>query len=466
MITALVHYFLGNAVSKIIHVALLVWLAAKLQPEGFGEFSIFLSSSMVLMIVLTLNFHSATGRYCYEKDASFENFLITQTLLILIVYITIGSILYILINFFDFHVKIINKYVLLGGLFIVAEIISSIYFQVLQSRRLSRKNAVYGVTRSALAVAGVLTSIGYYDQISSHTVVIGYVIGYSMPALLVVMCAAGSNQFGRPEREHIKYIGRYAGPLFFYTLSGIFILHADRLMVSSLIGIKAAGVYSFAATVALGSLLVVNTVLSAWTPRYFKYMNRASFDHVRQDISGMLSIAGFVAVLSIFIGSALLPFILPSEYTVGMLAILVLGVGYFCYLGWQLYGRHLGYFHKTGYVGLIGLCGSVLNIFLNWSLIPKFGLIGAASSTAFVYCFMVVLAYHVTKIKVGFVPLSLGIFFQIFGYIILSLLLAHVVSYFTAGTFKLISHGVMAVILSFDYCSRFGSPMKNFKIFK
>ena len=68
-------YLIGGATSKIIHIGVFLWLADRIGPTNFGQFSVFVSSVVLITVLLTLNLHGGISRYFYEEDNEGKSFL-------------------------------------------------------------------------------------------------------------------------------------------------------------------------------------------------------------------------------------------------------------------------------------------------------------------------------------------------------------------------------------------------------
>ena len=236
-------------------------ITAKLLPSFFstdqvGLLKILISFSLIFVQVGNLGFNSVTIR----KFPYFKNSLNNHNgfLFIALIYFIIGLILFFIVFFIIYPIIIknnIDKSILLSEFFIyiIPLVIFSQIFTFLDSYYSVLMNATIGTAfkevyqRIALiiAIALYLLKVINFDQFLAL-----YIFSFCLPALLIIIALISEKQLNL--KPSFKF---YTKPLimsvisvsiygFLNSFTSIFIVNIDNLMINSLIGLSATGIYS------------------------------------------------------------------------------------------------------------------------------------------------------------------------------------------------------------------------------
>ena len=205
--------------------------------------------------------------------------------------------------------------------------------------------------------------------------------------------------------RHMIALGLPLVPVFlFYWIFNSF----DRLMISKIMGIKFVGIYAIGAKVASISQLIYAAFAAGW--QYFAFSTMKDKDQVYLtskifEYLGIISFSTFVV---------LLPFIKPifdllfvGVYRDGFVVMPYLFLSPLILMLFQVGGNQFLVIKKTYYIGLILMLGVIVNIALNYMLIPIFGIEGASLATLVGYFFSTIIACLVLlKLKLLIIPLK------------------------------------------------------------
>lgn len=206
------------------------------------------------------------------------------------------------------------------------------------------------------------------------------------------------NGFRSPAMGKIWEIFKYSYPLMPLTFGYLGISWGDRIILLDHMSIAEVGVYNLSHGVAL--MLVQTLAQPFWA--YYPARFTALFE--QKNMSGIqeLYTASAMSFLVLIIPSILGLFVVihdflsllgPVEFLAGDNALILLFVGYSVNILSGYYDQVLQVRYRQKWVTISLLACFVLNVTLNYFLIPKFGLTGAgiASVLAFVFRFMFVL---------------------------------------------------------------------------
>jgi O-antigen/teichoic acid export membrane protein len=174
---------------------------------------------------------------------------------------------------------------------------------------------------------------------------------------------------------------------------------SDRIMLGKLASLEQVGLYSVAAA-ATSVLALVNSALGqAWSPhavQAYEADSQKAAVLFGQVLTYIVAGLGLMAVgVAAFARDLLVVLTTPAFYAAAP-AVAPLALGYLAYASTQVTAAGISLKKRTGYFALYAWIAAVLNIGLNFLLIPRWGMLGSAWATAASYGFLTVV-YAVTS---------------------------------------------------------------------
>lgn len=204
-----------------------------------------------------------------------------------------------------------------------------------------------------------------------------------------------------------KYI-KYSLSQFPSDIAGWFVNFTDRIFINKYIGSNSAGIYGIGANIGQIPAILFNSVNSAFTPHVnslYKQIedidDNYSKDNKKQSLSNsfmMVSSFLMVSVALLIIFSDNIVSLLNSKYAsaYGVVVVMLLTSlmnSYRC-----MYMAPLAYNIKyTKIKSLIWVIAGLINIILNFLLIPKYGIYAACLNSLVTYCFTFILMLYYGK---------------------------------------------------------------------
>ena len=187
------------------------------------------------------------------------------------------------------------------------------------------------------------------------------------------------------DKGYWKFALAFNLPLIPHYLSQNILGQADRIMIGNMVGNSKAAIYSVAYTVASIMTLMINAINSSFIPSMYQNLDEKKYDKIEKG-SFPLCIIIAVAVCGVMlIGPEVIGILASKEYAEAIYCIPPVAASiYFTYL-YTLFINVEFYFEKTKYSMIVSVLGAILNIFLNYLLIPKFGYIAAGYTTLVCY---------------------------------------------------------------------------------
>ena len=410
------HYLAGDVSTKALGFLSMPVFTRLLNQSDYGIVSVFMASLGILSPLTTLNISDSISRYFYEKgQTDFGIFLssIIQFLLILQVPL--------ILLFLLFHERLMSFIGLPTSLSLL--LVLSIFYQdilrvfrgVLISNKLSRPYVRVNVFQSyaGFGLSWILVAtatVGLY-----FWRLLGVIAMQILSAVWMMWRIWGYIKWSKINWNHVRYSLDFALPRLPYVLSGIILSQFDRLMLSSINGVDQAGLYSVGYNVGGLSLLIIGAITPALMPNFYQLMNESKFrevDQLNRQIIWIICIAGII--LMVF-GGGLLRLLADEKFHEGAKVIPAIVMGYILFSITSIYNRYAGFYKKTVAESIPALLAGLLNVFLNWIYLPKYGMIAAAYTTLVSYAAQAILARlivvgmvqgHVASLRLFLVPIA------------------------------------------------------------
>ena len=223
--------------------------------------------------------------------------------------------------------------------------------------------------------------------------VTGAVIGFVVPTIVIGVFSLLyiRKSFSLPSGVVLSSVLREISWFGFYIVLGNSIsminTQISSLLIGRFMGETDVGYYAIVVIIMQGITLLPTAVRAVTTPSIATYYGKKEYSKIKKLVKNtMLKLFVIEFILLIFLtifGKYIIIILFSEEFTPAYIPMLILSIGYLMYSPWMSVNT---IFASIGKVNLSfklnGLC-AILNTTLNLLLIPKFGLIGAASATTF-----------------------------------------------------------------------------------
>jgi O-antigen/teichoic acid export membrane protein len=232
--------------------------------------------------------------------------------------------------------------------------------------------------------------------VGAVTAIVAVEAAITLLAQLVVLWRIGIvlPRFGVMERAF-----RYSLPMAGASLSNNLSTRADRLIVGSVLGPEAVGVYDIAYRIASVLMADCQPAITTFFPEFSRLLEEGEHETCGRYVRNGVRYFTILAIPSIF------GLVLVNEQLVGLVAepetaartkvlmpVLAMGITFWGFE--RLYGVVLIASENTLLTMAIRGTAAILNVLLNFLLIPVFGLLGAAATTLASYSLSLMLMYR------------------------------------------------------------------------
>ena len=365
-----------------------IYLVKFLSLEANGEYGIFVATISMLTYVLGLDFYSFNNReILQEKSSESGKKIKNQFVLFTLVYLIILPLLYVF-GLFDF---IGQKYILLFYLILVFDHISIELYRLLVvfSKPIQANMNLFLRTGIWILVL-IFAWHNHFEDLKNLNSVFNLWLVGSFISVIYSIFSLSTVGISIPWKEKIetKWILKglkIALPFFIATLSYKIIQFADRYMVEFYLGTKQTGIYYFFSNISmLIETFVQTTVVMIYSPKLIASLKKDKpfqidiFKTFSKEII-IYSVIAVVCVCAIIY--PLLHVVEKTELFLSISVFFVMVTTRFIFNISLIYHFKLYVAKKDSLIMTSTLFAVLVNISLNFILIPFYGLIGGALAT-------------------------------------------------------------------------------------
>lgn len=383
-------YAVGSVANSAVLLLLVPYLVNSLTPTEFGTWSLLEVSILILNMVISAGLDFGLMREYWFLESEKQRACLAGT--VAVAMITWGSVTTGILAGLAFTskggterlIQAAPQTVLLGLLSAPFESLFAFTMTLFRMREEPIKFVGLSLGRLVLfmvsSIVLVEAGLGLNGAIGGRALA-------GLGALIVGMTLARRHISLGFDRVSFKRVAVYGLPLLPTNLTAYILLVSDRYFLQYHFSADVVGIYSFAYKIASVFEVIVNRPFALdWAPRRFKI---ATLKDAPRRYSDVLLVYLFVAASVALVIIALAPFvydwIAPDIYSDGLkilplliLAALTYGLYYPLTVGIVIKD-------KTFYAAVIGSIAALFCLGLNFWLVPRYGMRGAAWATVFSY---------------------------------------------------------------------------------
>lgn len=400
-----------------------LFLYTKILPdEYYGLVTFILASGAILMPLMAFGVHNTMVKfYSHYKDSKKDAFLTLMLFVPLlgIVPVTLASIFWHkpLANLVSQVNPMVGNY--LWYVFVVG--LSMGYFEIFYAWCKVHLKSVFGNFMKEVfgrIGASILLILLYFEMISLDLFFNG-LVGVYVLRTVIIKIYAYSLRFPRLDFKFPSNTKELLSYSFLIILGGsasLILLEIDKVMLNQFISIENVAYYGVAvyiATVIIVPSRAMQQITYPLTAALLNSNDSHGLKKLYQKTSLTLFIASGILFVLIILNLNDLYLLLPETYRTGLTIVFLIGLAK---VFDSLLGNNTSILYNSKYyrtVLVFGVCLAALTILLNYLLIPKWGMVGAAiASFASIFVFNVIKLVFV-KQKFDFLPFT-GATFKVF----------------------------------------------------
>jgi len=390
-------YFLGSLILKSVSFITTPIFTRILSQEDYGIISIYQTwvSIFAIFIGLQMSGSIATARVHLEERV-FLSYLKSVLALSFIAFFIISGVSFL---FGDWLVKILElDSKLLPFLLVQAFGTSCSVFYLTYTIQLKKavNHLIFSVASTVAMIALSLILILYMKEDKY----IGRVIGgfsVAIPVILFVYLRLFFAKKSKISIAHWRYALPLSLPLIVHLVSNLVVSQSDKLILNEFLGYDTVAIYSVAYTMGSLGLFISEATNNVWSPWYLDNTKRQDNEKINEISKKYILVLSFVFVVITFTAPEFLSLMTPESYQSGEKAFIIITLGVFFQflyrfpLGYEQYSKNMKW------VAVATIITALLNIGLNYYLIPTYGMEGAAYATLISYIILFLMHENIAR---------------------------------------------------------------------
>ena len=371
-------FAISNVISKIILSLLLPLYTRTMTTAEYGTVELITTLSQLLYPALSLSIQDSAFRFAMDREKKAEQVLKNSLLVVLA-----GCVAFVPVSL------VMNGYRGIEGYWFYFYI-----FSVLSMTRSMLSLYVKGINKTvafsidvvlyngSLAVSNFVLLAGFQKGID------GYFIAITIASIISIVYLLWNSNLGealkqKVNRQLLKEMVAYSAPLILNSISWGLTHVVDRMMLTSMMGSDANGIYSAASKIPSLMSVVTTVFTQAWTISLIQDYETDRDKNFYNAVFKLTHVGCLICALGILLfNNNLFVWILGSSFaeSVRYVPILLIGTLFLTYSNY--FGSFFSATKKSTLNMYTSLAGCLFNVIFNWLLIPKIGIAGACIATA------------------------------------------------------------------------------------
>jgi O-antigen/teichoic acid export membrane protein len=396
-------YSIGNIASKLIGVILLPLYTKHITVSEYGVLGILEITIMILTQVLILGQSQTLIRFHNLEEYKEKR---RSTLFTIFIFLFSIGFLFNLIGQ-NFVTKLASlffeptgfaTYFRLCFYIIFLRIINNLFLSVLRAKEKSRSYVISNIIKITLVLGFNIYFIAF-AQIGVKGILYSYLIGDSVLfcILLPKMLTEMSAKF---DKEILKAALIFGFPLIFSSLAGMLLNMGDRFILKLLVNYKEVGLYNLGYKIAgIINMLLIQSFTLGFLPMAYKMYGQ------KNDMRYYSKVHTYFVYVLLFSGLGLALFgkeiikvlTLNSDYWNSFIVVPYIILAYVFSGAKSSMNTGLFLKGKTSHIAFCTIGAAILNLILNFLLIPRYKMMGAAVATLISFIILYLVTYFIVK---------------------------------------------------------------------
>lgn len=372
----------GELSSRLIKVFIIFYAIRILGVSDWGAFSYAISLCALYMVFSDLGLTSILTRELSKDDNMKEKHISTSFLIKIFINLIIFLLILLTGSFFSKNV-ITKDILIIVSLLMIFEGMRDFIFAINRSMEKMEVEAMVKILTNILLV--IFTYIFLINSKTVHSLALGYMLG-SLSGLiftLIIFRKHLKNLFKNFSLELVKPLVTIAWPFAFFAILGSIMSSTDVVMLGWMKDVDQVGYYSTSQRIVAFLYIIPGLITSSLLPTLSKQI------HDKEKISSVVHSSIKLIYLfsiplvfgSLVAGDQLITTLFGMDYSqsANIFRIAILNI-IFAFPA-LIFNSIIFIFNRHKSIIKISLIGTVLNVCINFILIPKFGGLGAAITT-------------------------------------------------------------------------------------
>ena len=397
----IVIYGLSNGLRSLVPFIMLPILTSYISADGFGILSLIETTILFLSPFILLNLEAGVNvEYFKLTKPDLAKHLSNGLRLSFISFVIVAIIFYFAQDLISISLEIPSNIILLLPVFVLLRLIPTITLVLYQAQQKSVSFLFYSLFQTifdfALSAAFIIYwNHGYLGRLEGTYLaffaasIVGIIIIYRM----------GYFDFTY-SKEIINQVIKFGVPLIPHAVGGTIIAMSDRYFISIFEGNSEVGYYTAAYQVGALMLLFSRSVNQAWNPMLYSLLKKKDYKYVEKYTALLFGVFILVSIIIYFSTDIVFEYLIDSSFIKAKAYVVLLLLGFLFQSIYFLFTNFIFYSKRTDILAVITFSGALLNLFLNYLLIKKMGVIGVAYATAITWFVFMIATFIVALFKI------------------------------------------------------------------
>lgn len=200
--------------------------------------------------------------------------------------------------------------------------------------------------------------------------------------------------------KYWKFCLPIALPLIFHNLSHLLLNQADVIMLQKVTTDSIVGIYT--TIYMMGSILNIIQIAinGAWVPWYYEVLKKGDKKELKQKSGQYIIVFTLLTIMFILgVPEVIKIFISNKAYWASIPLVYIVIVGYYFVYLYTFPANYQFYMKETKFIAVGTITSALVNIAINWMLIPYMGMYGAALATLIAYVVLFSMHFLIVKYK-------------------------------------------------------------------
>lgn len=388
--------FLGQGIGKLFKFFVVMTAARILGPADFGAFNYLFSIVSLFFIFSDWGISALMIRDYQKTSVDKEKYIRSAAgLKIILVGISFLAVLFGLL-FFQSPVFKANL-ILLAVFLVVSNIRDFIVYLFRAFQKMEKEFWLVLAESSALLIVGLSLLLIYKNIISLSLAYIGSMV---VSAVLALILFKNYFPYLKPEwpKDNLKKLLINGAPIMFFGLLSFIFFATDQIILGKLRGTIEVGYYAIATKIILLANIVPGLLLTAVFPYLASQVDRVQkvIKIFRKTLLGLIVLSVLLATIGA-ISAPIIPLIVGSQYSPSInlfrffiwIIVFMFPIALFDYILFVYNKQWLNFWFTA-------VC-AIINIILNFVLIPYYGMFGAAAASLVAQFLNFVISWYLSR---------------------------------------------------------------------
>lgn len=377
-----------------------------LTPHDYGILGVLNVVITLMSALLSLGLYQAQTRYYHEfhedKQRVGEMLFSVNVLMVGVAF----AVCAVLTAFGKplFHVLLKNDHIILAPFVVITlwTVFLNVINQLLLSYHIATRQYTYSATLQFVQFLVTTGSIIFFVVLMREGAlgsIKGVLAGHAL-FFIIFYWRYATNFVRRFNIGDIKAMLAMGLPVMIHLLAGAAMVSIDRLVLTKYLTLTDVGLYTLGFSFGSAMSIIVMSINRAWMPNYYQLMKQQDVDRAletRRMFCVWITAIGAACIAGSVWSRELVELFTTERFFGAARVVPLILVGFFFQGVYYFMVGPLFYFKKTILLPVITLTAAFANIGLNFFLIPKFGIMGAAAATAFSFMIIATMAYFIGR---------------------------------------------------------------------